>query len=266
MIVSSKNQKVKDIRRFLRCKGDRAVLEGPHLVQEAIASGLELELVLATPTFLASAEARKLLPNLATPVSTVDEQILEDLCDADSPKGILAVVHLSRSGLGALPTLPETGVYLYGHQLQDPGNLGALARTAEAFGVSALLLSPNSVHPNHPRALRASAGSLLRQPVAVGVEPAELVTLALPVEPTSVALVPRGGTPLEEFRSSLPLLLFVGSEGGGLPDSILEQADALLTIPIAEPVESLNVTVAVSVVLWQLWQQRAQRASPLKPP
>lgn len=258
MIVSSKNQKVKDIRRFLRCKGDRAVLEGPHLVREALAAAMKLELVLATPAFLDSAEAHSLLPKLSGSVTEIDEQILEDLCDADSPKGILGVVRLPRTGLGGLQALPDRDVYLYAYRIQDPGNLGALARTGEAFGSGALILSPDTVHPNHPRALRASAGSLLRMPVAVGVEPAELSSSALPRKLTSVALVPRGGTPLDQFRPDYPLLLMVGSEGAGLPESILDRADSLLTIPISESVESLNVTVAASVVLWQLQRQRAE--------
>ena len=258
MIVSSKNQKVKDIRRFLRCKGDRAVLEGPHLVQEAIAAGSKLELVLATPAFLASAEARSLLPTLSVPVTEIEEKILEDLCDADSPKGILGVVRLARLGLSDLRSLPATELYLYAYQIQDPGNLGAMARTAEAFGVGALILSPNTVHPNHPRALRASAGSLLRLPVAIGVKPAELASSMLPRKLTSLALVPKGGSPLDQYRPEFPLVLMVGSEGAGLPDTILRQADSSLTVPISDSVESLNVTVAASVVLWQLQRQRAE--------
>ena len=257
MIVSSKNQRVKDIRRYLRCKGERAVLEGPHLVRESLESGSELLLVLATPAFLASEEARTLLPRLPTAVTEIDERILDELCDADSPKGILGVIELARGGLDEIPEFPKAGIYLYGYQIQDPGNLGALARTAEAFGVSAMILSPGTVHPNHPRALRASAGSLLRLPIAVGVEPAELSSSPLPGGLQKVALVPRGGTPLGQFRGTPPLLVILGSEGAGLPESIVGLADSHLTIPIAEPVESLNVTVAASVVLWHLQQQRA---------
>jgi len=240
----------------LRCKGDQAVLEGPHLVQEAIAGGLELELIVATPTFLASAEGERLLPEISTSVIEVAESILEDLCDADSPKGILGVVRLPRRGLSDLQLPPRSEVFLYAHQIQDPGNLGALARTGEAFGAGALFLSPNTVHPNHPRALRASAGSLLRLPIAVGVEPAELPSSVLPPNLQSLALVPREGIPLDRFRPQFPLLLMVGSEGTGLPESMLRQADALLTIPMLEPVESLNVAVAASVVLWQIGQHR----------
>ncbi len=197
------------------------------------------------------------MPSLTAAVGEVDEQILEDLCDAYSPKGIVALVHLPRQGLDGLRSTPRNGVYLYGHQMQDPGNLGALARTAEAFGASALLLSPNTVHPNHPRALRASAGSLLRLPVAVGVEAADLTAQLLPAQMTTVALVPRDGIPLPDYRPTFPLLLILGSEGPGLPDTLLQRAQALVTIPLAEPVESLNVTVAASVVLWQLQQQGA---------
>lgn len=240
----------------MRCKGDHAVLEGPILIREALTAGSSLDLVLATPSFLASATARRLISDLTAPVSEVDERVLDEICDADSPKGIVALTSLPRGGLDDLPSLPPAGIYLYAHQLQDPGNLGALARAAEAFGASALLLSPNSVHPNHPRALRASAGSLLRLPVAVGVEADDLGGRALPADLTKVALVPRGGMSLEVFRPEPPLVLLLGSEGPGLPEVLVGQADLRLTIPLAEPVESLNVTVAASVVLWQLHQRR----------
>ena len=140
---------------------------------EALAAGLALEEVLATPAFLDSAEGLRLAPALPVEPLAVSPDLLEDLTDADSPRGILAVARLPRSGTAALPVQPDRP-YLYLDGLQDPGNLGALARVAEAAGAAGLALSPGCAHPNHPRALRASAGSLLRLPVAVRVKPADL--------------------------------------------------------------------------------------------
>ncbi len=252
------------MRRLRRSKGDGALLEGPHLVAEALAAGLALDPVLATPEFLAGAE----WPALAAPLAragavplAVAADLLHGLADADSPRGILAVAQLPRRGAAALPRSAD-GVYLYADGLQDPGNLGAVARVAEAAGAAGLALSPGSVHPNHPRALRGSAGSLLRLPVAVDVTPEALAEhLAAPGSRLTarwVALVPRGGEDL--YRAPLAggaLVLLLGAEGPGLSAALAARADLRLTIPMAAGVESLNAAVSAALVLFEIRRQRA---------
>jgi TrmH family RNA methyltransferase len=259
MIVSRQNRRLKDIRRLRRSKGAEALLEGPHLVGEALAAGLELATALVTPGFLASAEGRQLAGHLeARRVETLEVEpgLLEEMTDADSPRGILAVASLPRRGVAALP-VRDGGLYLYLAGLQDPGNLGALARVAEAAGAAGLALSPGTAHPNHPRALRASAGSLLRLPVAVGADPADLDRHLVAVRPRWAALVPRGGEDLYHASLDGTLILAVGAEGPGLSPDIADRADHVgraglrLTIPMAPPVESLNVTVAAALVLFE---------------
>jgi TrmH family RNA methyltransferase len=260
MIASRQNRTLKDMRRLRRSKGDRALLEGPHLVGEALAAGLALETVLATPAFLAGAEGRALVRALAAPPVEVEPRLLDELADADSPRGILAVARLPRSGAAALPVV-EDGVYLYAEGLQDPGNLGAIARAAEAAGAAGLALSPGTVHPNHPRALRGSAGSLLRLPVAADVEPEALAAHLAPIRPRWAALVPRDGeelyrAPLEEGA----LILMLGAEGPGLSPELAARADLRLAIPMAAGVESLNAAVAAAVVLFEIRRRRLSRA------
>ena len=129
--------------------------------------------------------------------------------------------------------------------MQDPGNLGALARVAEAAGAAGLALSPGSAHPNHPRALRASAGSLLRLPVAVGVEAAALDRRLAPVAAhAGWPWSPRDGQDLWAAALDGALVLALGAEGPGLSPAPLARADLRLTIPVEPPVESLNATVA----------------------
>jgi RNA methyltransferase, TrmH family len=250
MITSRQNQRVKDIRRLRRSKGDLALLEGPHLVAEAVAAGIGLETVLATPAFLQSAAARPLMSALAGELLEVSPDLLEDLTDADSPRGLLAVARLPRSGVGSLPVRPGHP-YVYLDGLQDPGNLGALARVAEAAGATGLALSPGCAHPNHPRALRASAGSLLRLPVAVGAEPEVLHRHLAAVQPRWAALVPRDGEDLYRAPLAGTLVLALGAEGSGLSPALLARADLRLTIPMQPPVESLNATVAAALVLFE---------------
>jgi TrmH family RNA methyltransferase len=251
VITSRQNQRVKDIRRLRRSKGDsRALLEGPHLVEEALAAGLVLEEILGTPAFLETSEGRRLAVSFPVPALEVSPGVLEDLTDADSPRGLLAVARLPRSGVEALPIRPGRP-YLYLDGLQDPGNLGALARVAEAAGAAGLILSPGCVHPNHPRALRASAGSLLRLPVAVAAGPEALDARLAPACPRWAALVPRGGEDLYQARLDGTLVLAVGAEGAGLSPALLARAGLRLTIPMEPGVESLNATVAAALVLFE---------------
>lgn len=227
------------------------MLEGPHLIAEANAAGLELETVLATPGFLAKASNRELVTALPYPPEEVAPRLLDSLTDTDSPRGILAVCRLPRTGAEALP-VHRPGVYLYADRVQDPGNLGALARVTEALGAVALVLAPGSVHPNHPRALRASAGSLLRFPTAIGVDPTELAERLRPTSPRWIALVPTGGgwPQRDDFEGTLVLAL--GAEGPGLSPKVIEEATTRWTIPLDGAVESLNVTVAAALALYEV--------------
>jgi len=248
MIVSRQNQKVKDIRRLRRCKGDRAVLEGPHLVGEALRAGLTLESILATGEFLGSDEGRDLLSETGLSITEVAPHLIEYLCDADSPRGVLAVCSLPSQELSSM-TPVDSGVYLYVDGLQDPGNLGALVRVAEAFAVTAVVLAPGSVHPHHPRSLRASAGSLLRMDMITGTKAADLASHLAAVTPTWLALAPRDGVPLGAVELGGAMVLVVGAEGPGLSEEILRRNPTRVTIPLAGQVESLNSTVAAAIAL-----------------
>lgn len=228
---------------------------------EAVAAGLDIETVLATPGFLATAEGERLIRALPTAPLEVAPEIFDGLTDADSPRGVLAVARLPRSGAEALP-LREGLPYLYLDGLQDPGNLGALARVAEAAGAAGLALSPGSAHPNHPRALRASAGSLLRLPLAVDVDPGTLDRRLAPLRPRWAAMATRGGESFWTAPFPETLILAVGAEGPGLSSTVLAQADLRLTIPIEPPVESLNATVAAALVLFEVRRRRGLIPTP----
>ena len=255
MISSRSNPTIRRLRRLKRQRGDSAVLEGPDLIVEAVAAGIPLESVLATPEYLASAEARRLQERLTRPPQTVSPALLNELADADSPRGVIALADLPRAGIEGLPV--AEGVYVYLDGIQQPANLGALARVAEAAGVRGLALAPGSVHPNHPRALRASAGSLLRLPLALAASPAEVAQRLAPLRPTWVALEARGGTDLWQAELPGSIVLALGAEGPGLSAAAAGQADLRLAVPMAEPVESLNVTVAAALVLFELRRRLA---------
>ncbi|MCH9648074.1 MAG: RNA methyltransferase [Deltaproteobacteria bacterium] len=261
LIRSSTNRTIKDIRRLLRSKGSRAVLEGPNLLREALEAQCPLETVLMTPSFLERDEGAELAARLSRPPLLAEERILAGLTDADSPQGALAIVELERHGVSELP-LQREGLYLYLDGIQDPGNLGALARVAEATDCVGLALAKGTVHPNHPRALRASAGSLLRVPIATSVSVREFNHHLRSISPRWLALEPKGGKDLYEGSWEGAWVLVLGAEGRGLSQTLfsVEGKDLpveKLTIPLANTVESLNVTVAAAVALFEIRRSRS---------
>ncbi len=239
-----------------RSKGDRALLEGPHLVAEAVVAGIDIEFALATPEFLDDERSRPIVEALGERLERIDPRVLASVSDAESPRGILAVAALGRGGIEELP-VAAGGLFLFADGVQEPGNLGALARVAEAADASGLALGRGCTHPNHPRALRASAGSLLRLPTVREVTVDELSRHMRPLAPTLVALTPRDGDDL--YAADLgtdALVLMIGAEGPGLDPDLVARADRRITVPMAPTVESLNATVAAAVALYELRRRR----------
>jgi TrmH family RNA methyltransferase len=267
VITSRQNPRLKALRRLSRSnreRGDRVLLEGPHLLAEALASGLVPDEVYVSPELADSdPEVAGLLARLAespvapTPIRVATD-VLAELADADAPKGLLAVARLPRGGAETLPAPSPGSPLLSLDGVQDPGNLGAIARSAEAAGAAGLALAPGCAHPSHPRALRGSAGSLLRLPAAVGVSPDDLdrrLADSAGGPPRWAVLTVRDGRSLWRVPDddlAGPLVLAVGAEGPGLSDAVRDRADLRLTIPLAPPVESLNAAVAAAIVLFEL--------------
>ncbi len=269
MIRSRSNPQVRTIRRLRSAHGrrnaDLLLLEGPHLATAAAEAGLTLRHLLVTPDF--QARHAELVDRVehesGTAATLIDPERLREQADADAPQGIVAIVERPRTWRTAESTAPVLGpgLHLYADGVQDPGNLGAMARSAEAAGTASLLLSPGTARPGHPRALRASAGSLLRIRLwtEVGVQklPSDARWLALtscsqdPESPRSVLLFSRESEP-PPLSPADSLILAVGSESKGLSSSILTRADLLLSIPTVPAVESLNATVAASLALFEL--------------
>jgi TrmH family RNA methyltransferase len=251
MILSRRNETLKAIRGLRRKQGDHLLLEGEDLLATALDSGLALETVLMTPEFAARDAGHRIASQLARPPLTVTPELLAELGDADSPRGALGVASLPRGGAEAVPVVPG-GCYLFLDGVQEPGNLGAIARAAEAFGVAALMLAPGCAHPNHPRALRGSAGSLLRLPVARDVAPEAVERRLTAVKPRWAGLDAHGGEPLPASRPDGAWIVALGAEGAGLSAETTKRLDVRWTIPLQGAVESLNVAVAAGIALHAL--------------
>jgi RNA methyltransferase, TrmH family len=256
-VESRHNSRIKELRAGLArgAPTPHIAVEGLHLVQEAAKSGLRLH------TVFVRSGSEGLLEHVAVgeaEVLIVAEDAFLSAALTEHPQGIAALVETPEFSLQAM--LSTTPLVVIAAGLQDPGNLGTLMRSAEAFGATGMILLPGTVSPWNAKALRASSGSAFRLPVvALTAEDAFAALQAHGVR--TFAAVARGGESEADLRG--PSALLLGNEGSGLPADLMAQADARVTIPFSKTVESLNAAIAGSVLLYEAMRQRRGEHEPL---
>lgn len=221
MITSRDNERLKLVRKLAdkrwRDKLGLFVAEGEDLVDAARSARIEpVELLVAG--------------------ETITPELLAEVSSLAHPARVVGVFR--REDLPRAP-LPDVGLALW--HVADPGNVGALMRAADALGPAYVALSPGCADPTGPKAVRASMGALFR-----------VSTCAFDDAPgRRVALLARGGTPLQELELGGPVVFLLGAEREGLPRDLVAEADALASIPQAPEAESLNVALAGAIALYE---------------
>jgi TrmH family RNA methyltransferase len=231
-----------EVRRI--CLGEHPELtavDGAKLIAELTSAGVVTEVLLLTEEALQT--LAKGCATLPEKVFLVEKGALERVAPTQHPQGMLAVVKVPRHDV------PARGTVLFLDRIQDPGNVGAVIRSARAFGATAVVCSEGSADPFSPRAIRASAGHALLLPVARHASFPDLAERFLLSGGEVVATVGHGGTPLRAWRPRPPVLLVMGNEGQGLAPEIMDTCSTRVSIPLLEGVESLNVAVAAGVIL-----------------
>ena len=231
-------------------------IEGMRILEEAIRSGLKFKAVF----FRSSAEnrAERLLPQLAAHVETLllPDKLFASAVPSETPQGVAALVRCKVFKLEDVLGKSHAGPLLAIAGVQDPGNLGTILRSAEAFGAGGALLGEGTVSPFNSKVIRASAGSVFRLPIVQTKLPGildQMRELGLRLIATSS----HKGTPLDQATLSGPLAIFIGSEGAGLPHELLAEMTETVAIPHSPNVESLNAGVAASIVLYEAARQGA---------
>ncbi len=229
------------------------VLEGPDLVEAALAAGCEFEALYVDQTVegdvagLVERAQRAGVRCFALAPSTVSA-----VADAVTPQPVLASVRFRPRGLEGLEA---GGLILVLDDLHDPGNVGTAIRSADASGASAVVLTGHGVDPYNPKALRATAGSIFHLPVLVG-ELGDLCDWARGANVRTWASVVRGGLAPDEVDLGGAAAVVVGHEATGLDDAKVALCDGRLTIPMSGRAESLNAGVAASLVAFEAQRQR----------
>jgi TrmH family RNA methyltransferase len=232
-------------------------IEGMRILEEAIRSGLKFKAVF----FRTSAEnrAERLLPQLAAHVETLllPDKLFASAVPSETPQGVAALARCKTFKVEDVLGKAQAGPLLVIAGVQDPGNLGTILRSAEAFGAGGVLLGEGTVSPFNSKVIRASAGSVFRLPIVqTKMSPAlrQMRELGLRLIATSS----HKGTPLDQAKLTGALAVFIGSEGAGLLRELLAEMSDTVAIPHSPTVESLNVGVAASIVLYEAARQRLE--------
>lgn len=266
----SKDGEVYTVRRLRALRRDRAareaegvfVAEGVHLAQEALASGVSLAGAAVSPALVRSAEGRALraaLGEAGVPVAEVSEGVMEGLQDARSPQPVLVVVRRGEASLRqAVPGRPGVALLAVAAGLQDPGNLGAMIRSADAAGATGFVALGEGADLFHPRAVRASMGSIFRVPCGAEPEAATLLECLRELGIGTLATHPDAELLYDLCDLRQPVALFFGAEGKGLPAGLAARLDGTVRIPMQPGVDSLSVGAAAAVLLYEAARQRRQ--------
>ncbi|MDL2718526.1 MAG: RNA methyltransferase [Acidobacteriota bacterium] len=260
--------------------GTSMLLEGRRMIEDALDAGIRIEELFVQrdsgeeekdrekeEDFLrrvrGGGDTRAKEP--APRVTEVSARVLRKLSELPSTRGVVALASPPHRTLASLSSLLpskksssfSSPLFLILDDIQDPANVGAILRSGEAFGVSAALLTPGCASPFSPRALRASAGSAFRIPIAARVAAREAVLWA---QANGIALAgaeAHTGAAPEELSGVRPLALVIGSEGHGISPELAAALDHRVTVPLLGRVESLNAAVAAGVLLHILTRRRA---------
>jgi len=264
-ITSFKNPKVKYLRslrmRKYRQREGHFLAEGIRIVEEALTCGAAVETLVYAPDLLISERAKALVEQVErTRRLALSGDVFRALSERDEPQGIAALIRIEDRSLATI-SLSNDMLVVVAYQLRDPGNLGSIVRTADAAGVTGVIVVGPSVDIYDSRAVRATMGSLFALPVVCLPRDATLSPWYAEVRAAGVPLFvvassAHGQQDYFDVNYCRPLALLVGSERHGLPASVCASADAVVRLPMAGRATSLNVSAAAAALIYEAVRQR----------
>ena len=258
-ITSRQNPLVARFRAAARGDvGGVMLLDGAHLVADALAAKVAFQLAAVTPASGEEPDVEALVDALernGVEVITVSASVMDAVSPVTTPSGMVALAERPTAAADRIYAGPAALV-VAAVDVQDPGNLGAIVRVAEAAGATGVIAAGASANPFGWKALRGSMGSALRLPIASELAADEAVADARRHGCRVIATVARDGRSLFDVDLTGPIVVLIGGEGRGLPPALTDAADARVTIPMKAPVESLNAAVTAALMVYEARRQR----------
>lgn len=234
-------------RASIRKKEGLFVLEGLRICDDACDNSIRFDKLIISKTAKEkyALDLEKFFKN-ADEIYEIHDSIFTKISDTSSPQGVIAVVKIPSLS----PEILKNGRYIALEKLNDPSNLGAISRTAEALGVSGIILSSDSVDPYAPKSLRASMGTLLRMPIIIlndfvnEIKASGLDSYACVVDSSA--------TPITDITFTNGSILLIGNEANGLTGDAKNIANKQITIPMRGNAESFNAATAAAIAMWEM--------------
>jgi TrmH family RNA methyltransferase len=227
------------------------------MVEEALRDRLHVRLVLASPPLVQhhGKGVLKLAEESGIEVLWISDHLMDMLSENKTPQPVMAEVGTQTFSDEVLLG-NNAGLIVIAHQLQDPGNVGTIIRTAEAVGASGVAVTARTVDPYHPKAVRASMGSILRLPIVAVADLQAFLAACRNRGFRTIGTSLTGDTAHFDVDMTGPTAVVLGQEGSGLSREIISSLDQSVRIPMAETIESLNVATSAAVILYEALRQR----------
>lgn len=265
-ITSRDNSLLRLARAVRDGKGGGLIyIEGLRLCEEALRSALEIEAVIASEELLRKEKAAEVIADLfrvSRRVASVSEKLLESVSYTKTPQGIVVLAQRPEATEARLSTsLIANSLLVVLHQINNPVNVGAILRTAEAAGATGVIITRNTSDPFSPKSLRGAMGSAFRLPLWTGTGYMEVIEWCRTRGIVSVCADTKASSIYTDVNWTHATVLILGPESTGLTIAEIESADQTVSIPMKGEAESLNVSVAAGILLYEAARQRAVSSS-----
>ena len=258
-------EKFKELLKLKTKKGRKTqgafLIEGLRLCEEMVNSNWEAESVLFTGSFQNSSSGKKLLQKFErrnVKTIPVKSEVVKKLSDTVTPQGIIAVVKIKEFSLNELWS-ESSNIILALDAIRDPGNVGTLIRTADAFGIDGVLLSSDTVELYNPKVVRSTMGSIFHLPIFDEVDLEKIIPQLKKSNFKIYGTDAKEGKDLDKLDYSGPaekICLLIGNEAEGLNKNLLDLSDEIIHVPIFGRAESLNASVAGGILLYEITKRK----------
>lgn len=260
VLTSSSNRLIKDIKS-LHKKKDRwnkkeFFIEGVRSIEQCIKSGSKIKKIFYSSELL-NEDGDKLLRNLSSDdyeIYEVTKSIFKEISDTDNPQGMLAVVSFNEYKLEDI--LKSDNFFIVLDRVQDPGNLGTIIRTADAFGANGVIVTSGCVDVYNPKTIRSTMGSIFQIPIVHISDITDAISLLKRRGIITVSSSLDTDKYLFDIDFKVDLALVIGNEANGISREVIEMSDELVKIPMTGSAESLNAAIASGVIMYEVLRQR----------